>query len=290
MPVAVVKRAHAAMGTRFEVILAGEDAEHLDAVCTLVCEEIDRAERLLSRFDPASETFRVNREAVAAAVRISPELVAVLQQCQAWFHKTAGAFAVVAKNSGERVGWQAVVLNAQRRTLRLETPDIHLDFGGYGKGYALDRAGELLRQHGVESAFLHGGTSSIFTIGTDQHGEPWRVDVGLPNAWQTITLTSSTSALSTSATTDEQDTPGETFDPHTGERLTGRKSCTAIAASAAIAEIVSTAMLVLGPTGQRLLEHWPTTSEAAIERVIWNTESQGGIATTAWSRNDEQGK
>ena len=50
-----LRRAHPAMGTWFETFLVGDDSEHLDAVASAVFDEIDRVERLLSRFDPKSE-------------------------------------------------------------------------------------------------------------------------------------------------------------------------------------------------------------------------------------------
>src|SRR5438132_927598 len=71
-----------AMGTYFEVFLAGDDEEHLRAVADAVLDEVVRAERLLSRFDPASEVSRINRLAGQQPVLVDVEVLDVLRTCR----------------------------------------------------------------------------------------------------------------------------------------------------------------------------------------------------------------
>lgn len=271
----VVRRAHPAMHTRFEAILAGEDAEHLEAVGTLVFEEVDRVEQLLSLFDPASEIARINRNACGQPLKISVELADVLQQCRDWFYRTESTFDIVmARGRAQRLGWQDIELDPVARTVAIHNPEVAFDFGGFGKGYALDRASAVLRQYGIQDAFLHAGTSSALAIGIDrEHNRPWHATVGLGTTRHVLKLPDL--ALSTSATVDEHNTPCEVVDPRSGELVAGRKSCFVVAETAAIAEILSTAMLILGPLGSRLRESWYDDGDRRLRRVGWYEGAPG---------------
>src|SRR5204863_6373701 len=68
-------------------------------------------------------------------------------------------------------------LNAAERTVHFLKPGVMLDFGAFGKGYAVDCAVEFLRDAGVESALLHGGTSTVFGFGRAENNLPWRIAV-----------------------------------------------------------------------------------------------------------------
>src|SRR5437763_14639010 len=97
------RTAHArreAMGTFFEVFLAGDDDEHLLAVADAALDEVTRLERLLSRFDPASEIARVNREAAGRPVLVDYEVWDLLRACRDPRDRTAGCFDVTAGSGG----------------------------------------------------------------------------------------------------------------------------------------------------------------------------------------------
>src|SRR5262249_28452535 len=145
-----------AMGTWFEVFLAGDDEEHLDDVAAAALDEGVRLERLLSRLDPASEVARINREAVHRPVRGDFQVWDVLCACRTYRQQTGGFFDVTATSAGR--GDDDLVLDEERRTVRLGRPGAGIDLGGFGKGYALDRAGDVVREFGVTSGLLHGGT------------------------------------------------------------------------------------------------------------------------------------
>src|SRR5262245_39811982 len=76
-----VRRTRPAMGTLFEVLLLGDDEEHLTAVADAVLDEVQRIERLLSRFDPRSEISRINRLAAAESLVVDCELAGLLAAC-----------------------------------------------------------------------------------------------------------------------------------------------------------------------------------------------------------------
>lgn len=266
----VLRGKHRAMSTEFEAILVGDDEEHLEAVMALVWEEIDRVERLLSRYDPASEVYRVNRQAYQRPVKLSVELTEVLAECLDWHERTQGAFdfvASTAKNSRQRLGSMAIDFDPYARTLAFRDERAELDFGGYGKGYALDRVRLMLQQYGTTDAFVNGGRSSRMGLGSvlsEELGSLHLVD----------------QSLSISATGWTENDPLDVIDPRTGEPVTERRLCAVHATSGALAEILSTAFVVTGRPG---LDHAACSylrEEARILDAVYTWGSKGYEITT----------
>src|SRR4051812_19000412 len=109
MPTVTISRR--AMGTVFEVRLLGPDREHLAAVAEATLDEISRLERLLSRFLPASEICRLNREAASHPIRVDQDLMEVLIACREGWERTEGYFDVTI---GPLVGcWKQAVQEAR---------------------------------------------------------------------------------------------------------------------------------------------------------------------------------
>ncbi len=238
------------MATRFEVWLIGEDVEHLEAVASAALDEVQRVERLLSRFDPRSEISRINRHAVGEPVLIDVEVTGLLHSCLDWCVKTQGYFDVTARAGGDASS-RDVELDAARRTVRLLRSDVRLDLGGLGKGYALDCVAELLREHAVTGAMVHGGTSSVLTHGTDVGGRRWSVGIRSPDiegaeVRELDVVELGGEALSTSSALAEGQRESDIVDPHTGQPIERQASCTVIAPTASESEVLSTALLGMG--------------------------------------------
>ncbi|MBA4147504.1 MAG: FAD:protein FMN transferase [Verrucomicrobia bacterium] len=233
-----------AMNTWFEIVLPGDDAENLQAAGEAALDEIERIEKLLSRFDPASEVSRINRDAAISPVLLDVELTGILETCRKAWLETDGFFDI-AVNREEDANFGAIDFDPDTRLIFFRNVNARLDFGGFGKGYALDCAARLLRECGVKQALLHGGTSSVLAIGNDANEQPWRI--GLRDPWkddvvlQQVDL--SDNALSTSAT---GKTVSDILDPFQRQPLQEKASCTVIAESAAQAEVFSTALLCMG--------------------------------------------
>ncbi len=233
-------------------MLWGEDEEHLQAVAAAVWDEVDRVERLLSRFDADSEVARVNRLAANNAVRVDAEPGAILQTCidaQRW---TNGFFDITA-NSRSRLSniLSPIVFDHAQRTVRFTQPGVTLDFGAVGKGYALDRAAAILRRYNVTSALLHGGTSSVIALGCQPGNVPWCVSMCDSDEFPLID-----GALSVSATRHNGQHESDIIDPRTGEPLPGDAACAVVAHDAVTAEILSTACLAMGKrTVEEYIDH-----------------------------------
>lgn len=223
------------MRTRFECALP--DAERAAGEAALA--EIRAVERALSRFAPDAETARVNREAAARPRRVSALLWEVLVRCRALRADTGGAFDAAAATPP---GFAAVELDPAARTVRFLDPRVRLDFGGVGKGVALDRAAAALREAGVRAALLHGGTSSVFGIGAPPGAPAWRVEIADPDdperAIAGVELRDAALGVSCRA---------RALDPRDGAAARGPTRLAAVRArDAAAADAWATALLLLG--------------------------------------------
>lgn len=248
------------MGSLFQARLVGDDAEHLAACAEAALDEVARVERLLSWRDVRSEAARVNREAAARPVLVDFEFAQFLAICKQAEAATAGFFdvAVQARRNDGDAGelWQ---VDVERRLVRFASPEVRLDFGAVGKGYALDCAAAELRRFGVVNALVDGGTSSVLALGTDEFGNPWPVGLRNPFAarpesrdtWplELGQLRLTDLALSCSAAHDAASLVGEDsdlLDPTTGRPVTQTAAYAVVASSGTTAEVLSTALCAMG--------------------------------------------
>ena len=162
--------AASAMATRFEFVLCGSDPSHLRDAGETALEDILDAHARLSRFERTSVVAAINQSAGRAPVRIDDEIFDLLALCERIRMESANAFDIC-------LGTSALILDAAARTAMLQEPSGAIDLGGVGKGHALDLAAATLRDAGVASALLHGGTSTIAAIGARPDGQPWSVRI-----------------------------------------------------------------------------------------------------------------
>ncbi len=261
-----------AMATEFELVLVGDDPEHLRSVGTSAATEILRLEDTLSFFEPTSEISRINREAPRGATLVDVEVFEILDDCRRWFDSTDGFFDVL-RTVGELEEYRGarfaeeVDLDASARTVRFRRPSVALDLGGYGKGYAVDRAREIVRGFGIENALLSGGTSSVFGIGRRADGRAWKVRIRNPfadgNRDHLLELPLEDRGFSVSSG--------------------GGATCAVLASTALEAEVSSTAFVAMGRerATRHLRDRAMTTSS-----VCWIERTDAGV-TTEWLVRDE---
>ena len=203
--------ARQAMATRFEMVLHGANEVSLRAAAEEALDEIERLDAQLSLYNPASEISHINARAADGPVRVEPALFRLLQRAQHLSRETEGAFDITVaplmrcwgfmRGSGQlpdpaevtearaNVGTRLVALDERDFTIRFARQGVTLDLGSIGKGYALERAVELLRDAGVTSALLHGGTSTVCAIGAPPDADAWKIAVPHPDfAEQTISI------------------------------------------------------------------------------------------------------
>jgi len=252
------------MSTLFEIVVVGDDIENLTAAAEAGLDEIVRIEKLLSRFDPASETARINRHAATEPVLVDFEMRSILRLCLDYQAKTGGHFDITATSRigtaapkpGKRTRPPHLLLDDETRMVRFSQPGVQLNFGAFGKGYALDRAAKILTKNGVQQALLHGGTSSVLALGNGPDNHPWRVGIRNPfleRADEEISqLRLCNQALSSSAVVNPGQTASDIVNPLTGAHLKRSVACVVIGPTATETEMLSTAFLSMGKAAATL--------------------------------------
>jgi len=289
--------AHEAMRTQFELTLDMPERSEtsLRAVAEEVWSEIDRIERALSphqdesdlvalntaRGIPCSvggttfEFLRVARElAGATSGACDPTVGAITRLLRAPEPPTENAL----RAAKQCVGFEsAVTINPDRRTVALQLGAM-LDPGALGKGFALDAARQLLIELGVTRALLHGGTSSVLTLGN------WRIAIeappGLPIEGFLATVVLNDAMLSVSAAHGRQfawpdGSTGHIVDPRSGEPAGPTRLCAVVLPHAGqrdshpgtAAEAWSTALMVLGTAGLAELDQRHRDASALVLEV-----------------------
>jgi FAD:protein FMN transferase len=297
MSVSVAIARHA-MATRFELILHGQDPIWLRAAGEEALDEVQKLEAQLSFYQPQSEISRLNARAHRGPVRVEPGLFHLLQRAQMLSQETEGAFDITVaplmrcwgfiggsgsmpdpgmlEEARSLAGSHLIEFNERDYTVRFAREGMKVDLGAIGKGYAVDRAIELLLEAGVTSAFLHGGTSTAYGLGSPPNEESWKVVLEIPEfkgacapdgAWIQRAKESrpgeervlaviglKDESLSVSAPTGkafemEGKILGHVIDPRTGAPVQGAEMAAVVHKSATETDAISTALLVLGTEG-----------------------------------------
>jgi thiamine biosynthesis lipoprotein len=272
-----------AMATRFEIVLHGEDAVSLRAAGEEALDEIERIEAQLSLYQPTSEISRLNARAAREPVRVTPEVFGLLRQAQQLCCETVGAFDITVaplvrcwgfmKGTGKLpspetlaearnvVGMNLVELQEDDFTVHFAREGVMLDFGAIGKGYAVERAAELLREAGIVSALVNGGTSTVYALGTPPEADCWKVALefptdDIPDAPRELlaTVPLRDEAMSVSAVWGKSFQSGgkmlgHVLDPRSGEPAPSAMLAAVALPSATETDALSTALLVAGGAG-----------------------------------------
>jgi len=191
-----------AMGGTFSIIAYGSDSTKLRSATEAAAEEARRLDEVMSNYVPTSEWSDINHEASQHPVRVSEEMFNLIADCLQYSKESEGAFDITVgplmkvwgfyKGSGHlphraevrtalaHIGYQNVELNRANHSVRFLRSGMNIDPGGIGKGYAVDRMINILKEYGVKSALISAARSSIYALGTPP-GEPgWRAQIRDP--------------------------------------------------------------------------------------------------------------
>jgi thiamine biosynthesis lipoprotein len=191
-----------AMGSTFSVVLYGYDRNQMEAATEAVFDEVRRLDRLLSNYRPESDLSEVNRFAAERPVKVTPEVFQLLSKCLEVSRESEGAFDISVgplmkvwgfyRGTGHlprkeemaralaKTGYRKIQLDSENRTVRFTRAGVELDPGGIGKGYAVDRMIEILKENGIASALVTAGGSSIYGLGAPKDSRGWEVKIRDP--------------------------------------------------------------------------------------------------------------
>jgi thiamine biosynthesis lipoprotein len=287
---------HFSMGTTFEVIIAGSDEIYAGQASQAVFAEIDRIDNLFNRFNPSSEVGQLNLLKAGKKLKIGIELFECLKTAARVQKETGGAFninvasLVQYKRKGIEFPVELSLLPAgfmakiSDRLPGQKTHGVEFDLGGIGKGYALEKAQVICSDWGIKRVLLHGGTSTALAVGDASSGNEgntgWPVGIGgdwdCPKAPARFFLKNR--ALSGSGI----EVKGEhIIDPKTWQPAKGHKAVWVSHTSAAWADALSTAFMVM--TTEQVEEYcsqnpavWAMVVKDAGKCKIYNRKAEIG--------------
>jgi FAD:protein FMN transferase len=186
-----------AMAAQNEILVHALDADAGRTAAARAIEEVLRIEAKYSRYRPDSVVSRINAQAGRDPIEVDEETIRLLDFADACFRQSDGAFDAtsgvlrrawrwdVAKVPDPRqlealaplIGWDRVERDAS--SVRLPLAGMELDFGGFGKEYAADRAARVLHECGIESACAD-LAGDLAILGAQPDGSPWKVGIRHP--------------------------------------------------------------------------------------------------------------
>lgn len=262
------------MGSRFDITVVAKDQVEADEYIDLAVNEITRIEQLISSWDSNSQTSEVNRNAGLRPVKVDAELFDLIQRAIGISKLTDGAFDVSyasmdkiwkfdgsmtvmpstdsIKASVSKVGFQNIVLDRESSTVLLKLKGMKIGFGAIGKGYAADKAKDLLISKGVVSGIIN-ASGDMNTWGKQPDGSEWKVAITNPMDKNKVfaLLPITNGAVVTSGNYEKYVTFNDVrythiIDPRSGYPATGIISVTVFAPKAELADALATSVFVMG--------------------------------------------
>ncbi len=288
-----VSQEESIMGTIIRVELWHDQKNQAQQAIQIVLDEIHRIDRLMSPYKPDSELSKINKLAANKDVTISDELLNLIQDSLQFSESTQGAFDITFASAGSlynyrnkikpepsellkalpAVNYRHIKINPIKKTITFLQKDVQIDLGGIAKGYAVDRAIELLIKKGITSAIVTAGGDS--RILGDKRGRPWMVGIKDPRNKQelVVAIPMINAAISTSGDYERYfESDGirhhHIINPKTGESAHSARSVTILGIDATTTDALSTSIFVLGPEkGMKLIESIPEIEAIIIDQT-----------------------
>lgn len=268
------------MGTVFEIAAYAESSEKASAAIDKALQEIVRMDDLMSNYKPESALSRLNRSAHFHTQKVPPDLYRVIEQAVEFSRLSGGKFDITvaplvnlwkAALSGDSmpslsqrqqaedcVGYEKIELTLPDQ-ITFRSSCMQLDLGAIGKGYAVDRAGEMLHSSGIRNALINSGGSTILAMGSPPGQPGWLVHLRDPSRTIDPYVMLKDQSVSTSEQTAVSllgpESAGHIIDPATGRPVDTQFAVSVIASAGTPSDGLSTTLLLLGPkVGKPLVE------------------------------------
>ncbi len=305
----LVEREAFLMGTRLRATVVAQDAQQGFVAIEAAFREVERLEALLSSWREDSELSRLNTAEVGKPFYPSRELFDLLLEVRAWSERSEGAFDVAVgslidawdlQGSGRRPTESEVTA-----ALMLTAPDVFrlderdgsvvrarsgswITSGGFGKGAALRAAALELSKAGIDDALLDFG-GQVLAIGSPPTGAGWAIGVAHPahRDEQVVGLRVRSRSVATSAASERfVEIAGERFghvlDPRTGHPVQAWGSVTVVAEDPLVADVVATALFVIGP------KHGAAWAESLEDTGVLFLRERSGEVDASWNSAMDQ--
>ena len=231
---------HHAMATQFQVRLASEDRQYAAQAAQAAFAVTDSLESRLSRFRASSDISQAAQLLPGQKLRLSEPVFACLEIAQRMEFVTRGAFSITPaalKTQPTRPLWALV---AKEFSVRCDSGRLEFDLGAIGKGFALDRMAEVLREWDCPAFLLVAGGSSILAGDGPPGTAGWSCGLGEDNSPQRYWLKDGSLSGSGLAVKGQH-----IFDPRTGKPGVRRNRAWALTTTAAESDALSTACMIL---------------------------------------------
>lgn len=296
------KRTVKLMGSRFDITVVAKDPVEGDVYIDMAISEITRIEKLISSWDPNSQTSKINRNAGIKPVQVDIELFNLIQRGIGISKLTDGAFDISfasmdkiwkfdgsmtvmpsedsIKSSVAKVGYHNIILDKENHTVFLKLAGMKIGFGAIGKGYAADKAKELLKSKGVVAGIIN-ASGDMNTWGKQPDVKEWKVAITNPMDKNKVfaLLPITNGAVVTSGNYEKYVNFNDVrythiIDPRSGYPATGIISVTVFAPKAELADALATSVFVMGKeVGLNRIEQLPQ-----VECII--IDDKGNIITS----------
>jgi len=254
-----------AMATIFEIFIFNEDEHYAAQAAWAAFDELDGIEQKLSRFIENSDVSEINNLSAGQTLQLGLDTFRCLGLAAKIYDQTNGAFDVTIGSlldcrlaedktlrnpsvqelglARSRTGMNLLRLDEENHTLTLSTSGVQIDLGGIGKGYAVDRMGEILADWSICTALVCAGRSSVLSLGSPPNTEGWPVKLTKPcNTGQILErLFLRDEAVSGSGVQKGY----HIIDPRSGSPVEDKLAAWVLAPDAATADALSTAFMVM---------------------------------------------
>ncbi len=269
-----VQKTEAIMGTDITITVVAPSAEEGEAAIDAGMAELRRLDAMMSLYKDESEITKVNLAAGKSPVKVSPEMIEIVQEAVAVSTLSGGVFDItigplvvlwqMRLKEGKvptddeiarvrpLVNYKNIVVDKKASTIFLKKAGMIMDLGGM-KGYMADRVKDLFRKRGVKNAVI-AVAGDIWVLGHREDGKPWRIGVQHPREQDKTlaVLDLSDKYISTSGDYErfvirEKKRYHHIIDPRTGKPSTGVISATLIGDRGALIDPLAKAPFILGP-------------------------------------------
>jgi thiamine biosynthesis lipoprotein len=229
---------HSAMATQFQVRIADEDKDYASQAAQAAFTLTDALESKLSRFRANSEISEIAQLAVGETLRLTEPVFACLTLAKKMESVTQEAFSITAaalKTQPVKPAW-----TLENFSIRCAGGRLEFDLGAIGKGFALDRMAEVLREWNCPAFMLVAGGSSILAGDAPADAAGWSCGLGDDHAPQRYWLKNGSLSGSGLAVKGKH-----ILDPRTGQPAARQNRAWALCDTAAESDALSTACMVL---------------------------------------------